>query len=108
MKPLSRQWQRIMYMDYSGFYYIIIVVFHLGLGSIDIITLLKLRVYHIHTVLTSDVRKGLKVDLSFDLAQPFKPFEQLMGVLPSRSRKLLPEAYRVYHLVAYLMVGFDD
>ena len=42
-----------------------------------------------------DVRKGLKVDMSFDPAQPFKPFEQLMGVLPSRSRKLLPEAYRV-------------
>jgi 5'-3' exoribonuclease 1 len=33
--------------------------------------------------------------MTFDLAQPFKPFEQLMGVLPSRSRKLLPEAYRV-------------
>lgn len=42
-----------------------------------------------------DIRKGLKVDMKFDLAQPFKPFEQLMGVLPSRSRKLLPEAYRV-------------
>lgn len=42
-----------------------------------------------------DIRKGLKVEMTFDLAQPFKPFEQLMGVLPSRSRKLLPEAYRV-------------
>ena len=34
--------------------------------------------------------------MTFDLAQPFKPFEQLMGVLPSRSRKLLPEAFRVW------------
>ena len=42
-----------------------------------------------------DIRRGLKVEMKFDLAQPFKPFEQLMGVLPSRSRKLLPEAYRV-------------
>jgi 5'-3' exoribonuclease 1 len=42
-----------------------------------------------------DIRRGLKVNMTFDLAQPFKPFEQLMGVLPSRSRKLLPEAYRV-------------
>lgn len=33
--------------------------------------------------------------MTFDLATPFKPFEQLMGVLPSRSRQLLPEAYRV-------------
>ena len=95
-------------MDYNGFSYIIIAVFHLGLGSIDITTLLKLRVYHLHSILTLDVRKGLKVDMSFDLAQPFKPFEQLMGVLPSRSRKLLPEAYRVYHHVAYLTVGLND
>ena len=37
--------------------------------------------------------------MDFDLAQPFKPFEQLMGVLPSRSRKLLPEAFRVSPLL---------
>jgi hypothetical protein len=42
-----------------------------------------------------DVKKGLKIDMTFNLGQPFKPFEQLMGVLPSRSRKLLPEAFRV-------------
>jgi hypothetical protein len=46
-------------------------------------------------ILILDVRKGLRADMLFDLGQPFKPFEQLMGVLPSRSRKLLPEAYRV-------------
>lgn len=108
MKLISRQWQRIMYMDYNGFCYTIIVAFRLGLGFIDIITLLKLQVYHLHTILTLDVRKGLKVDMSFDLAQPFKPFEQLMGVLPSRSRKLIPEPYRVYHIVAYLTLGFND
>jgi len=53
--------------------------------------------------LISDIRKGFKVDMTFDLAQPFKPFEQLMGVLPARSRKLLPEAFRVYfYLMAML------
>lgn len=83
-------------MDYSGFCYITIVVFHLGLGFIDIIIHRRSQVFHQFMILTLDVRKGLKVDMSFDLAQPFKPFEQLMGVLPSRSRKLLPEAYRVH------------
>lgn len=33
-------------------------------------------------------------DYDFTLGQPFKPFEQLMGVLPSLSRKLLPAAYQ--------------
>lgn len=33
-------------------------------------------------------------DYQFTLSQPFKPFEQLMGVLPSLSRKLLPTAYQ--------------
>ncbi|KAI8345316.1 XRN 5'-3' exonuclease N-terminus-domain-containing protein [Choanephora cucurbitarum] len=31
---------------------------------------------------------------SFTLGTPFKPFEQLMGVLPSLSKKLLPAAYQ--------------
>ncbi|CAO3701777.1 unnamed protein product [Rhizopus microsporus] len=33
-------------------------------------------------------------DYSFTLGQPFKPYEQLMGVLPALSRKLLPAAYQ--------------
>jgi 5'-3' exoribonuclease 1 len=33
-------------------------------------------------------------DFEFTIGQPFKPFEQLMGVLPSLSKKLLPAAYR--------------
>ncbi|CCG82598.1 putative Exonuclease Kem1 [Taphrina deformans PYCC 5710] len=39
----------------------------------------------------SDVRKGLTQEFKFDLGRPFKPFEQLMGVLPERSKKLVPE-----------------
>ena len=34
-------------------------------------------------------------NLEFTLGKPFKAYEQLMGVLPSLSRKLLPAAYRV-------------
>ncbi|BFZ59990.1 exonuclease II Exo2 [Saitoella coloradoensis] len=42
----------------------------------------------------SDVRKGLGANLKFDLGSPFRPFDQLMGVLPERSKKLIPEAFR--------------
>ncbi|AAS51874.1 ADL046Cp [Eremothecium gossypii ATCC 10895] len=42
----------------------------------------------------SDIRKGLDVNISFSLDQPFKPFQQLMAVLPARSKELLPPVYR--------------
>ncbi len=48
--------------------------------------------YH-YSPLISDVTKGLKADLNFKLGQPFKPNEQLMGVLPDRSKKIIPEVY---------------
>jgi 5'-3' exonuclease len=32
---------------------------------------------------------------NFDLNVPFKPFEQLMGVMPELSASLLPVPYRV-------------
>ena len=41
----------------------------------------------------SDVKEGLVANLKFDLGQPFHPFEQLMGVLPDRSKKIVPEPY---------------
>ena len=31
----------------------------------------------------------------FDLGKPFRPFEQLMGVLPEASKGLVPSPYRV-------------
>jgi 5'-3' exoribonuclease 1 len=31
----------------------------------------------------------------FDLGVPFKPFEQLMGVLPEASKEHIPIAYQV-------------
>lgn len=49
----------------------------------------------------SDISVGIKdmeekneTEVHFDLAKPFKPFEQLMAVLPARSRKLMPDVYR--------------
>ncbi|RCK63054.1 5'-3' exoribonuclease 1 [Candida viswanathii] len=48
----------------------------------------------------SDISLGLEylidnnIDLTFEKSHPFKPFEQLMAVLPARSRKLMPLVYR--------------
>ena len=40
--------------------------------------------------------KGVgEMTFSFELGKPFKPFEQLMGVMPEASKELLPEAYQV-------------
>lgn len=48
--------------------------------------------YH-YAPLISDVTKGLGADLNFEKGQPFKPYEQLMGVLPDRSKRIVPKAY---------------
>jgi 5'-3' exoribonuclease 1 len=48
--------------------------------------------YH-YSPMISDVKKGLKVNMDFQLGQPFKPFQQLMGVLPDRSKKIVPTPY---------------
>ena len=37
--------------------------------------------------------KGLNADTNFKLGQPFHPYEQLMGVLPDRSKKIVPVVY---------------
>ena len=48
----------------------------------------------------SDISLGLEyliennIELTFEKSHPFKPFEQLMAVLPARSRKLMPLVYR--------------
>ncbi|XP_059358130.1 5'-3' exoribonuclease 1 isoform X1 [Carassius carassius] len=42
----------------------------------------------------SDVRNVSSLKLTFDLGRPFMPFEQLLGVLPSASKELLPQCYQ--------------
>ncbi|RYP42367.1 hypothetical protein DL767_000289 [Monosporascus sp. MG133] len=49
--------------------------------------------YH-YSPMISDVEKGFNADLNFKLGQPFRPFEQLMGVLPDRSKKIVPSVYQ--------------
>ncbi|KAI9846336.1 MAG: hypothetical protein M1837_004189 [Sclerophora amabilis] len=46
-----------------------------------------------YSPMISDVKKGLGVDLNFKLGQPFRPYQQLMGVLPDRSKRIVPEQY---------------
>lgn len=48
--------------------------------------------YH-YSPMISDVKRGLKADMNFELGQPFHPYEQLMGVLPDRSKKIVPVIY---------------
>jgi 5'-3' exoribonuclease 1 len=36
-----------------------------------------------------------RMEFHFELGKPFRPFEQLMGVLPEASKELVPQAYRV-------------
>ncbi|KAL1848385.1 exonuclease II Exo2 [Paecilomyces lecythidis] len=48
--------------------------------------------YH-YAPMISDVKKGLKADTNFRLGQPFRPFQQLMGVLPDRSKQIVPKVY---------------
>ncbi|KAI9870345.1 MAG: hypothetical protein M1823_008770, partial [Watsoniomyces obsoletus] len=48
--------------------------------------------YH-YSPMISDVKKGLGADMNFLLGQPFRPYQQLMGVLPDRSKKIVPVVY---------------
>lgn len=49
--------------------------------------------YH-YSPMISDIIKGLGADINFKLGKPFRPFEQLMGVLPDRSKHIIPVIYQ--------------
>lgn len=49
--------------------------------------------YH-YSPMISDLSNVAHYKFSFDLGQPFKPFEQLMGVLPELSSAHVPPAFR--------------
>ena len=45
-----------------------------------------------------------KMTFHFELGKPFRPFEQLMGVLPEASKELVPPPYRVS--TTHLLMGW--
>ncbi|EYB97246.1 hypothetical protein Y032_0142g2317 [Ancylostoma ceylanicum] len=49
---------------------------------------------HHYSPYISDVVDFSNMDMSFDLGEPFKPFEQLLAVLPSASAECLPSPFR--------------
>lgn len=51
--------------------------------------------YHYHYApRISDLEKGLDQILKFEKGKPFTPFQQLMAVLPERSKNLIPAPFR--------------
>lgn len=49
--------------------------------------------YH-YAPFISDVVNFGEVDVHFDMGEPFKPYDQLLSVLPAASSSLLPKVYR--------------
>ena len=54
--------------------------------------------YH-YAPMISDMVAIEQFEVAFQLGRPFLPFQQLLGVLPSASFKLLPEPYQVHFFV---------
>ena len=48
---------------------------------------------HHYAPYISDVNNFGDIDLTFEMGEPFKPFEQLLAVLPAASKDLLPKTF---------------
>ena len=50
---------------------------------------------HHYAPMISDMTGLAQIRVAFEPGQPFRPFQQLLAVLPAASAKLLPSAYQV-------------
>lgn len=83
----------------SGCCTTITMVLPLGVGSMTITTRQRFRVSSMRTAsilakYCADLCNIADFKFDFKLGTPFKPFEQLMGVLPDLSNQHIPAAYR--------------
>ena len=53
----------------------------------------------------SDLRNVDQMSFEFELGIPFKPYEQLMGVLPVASMEHIPVAYRVCRFLSQMTLS---
>lgn len=58
---------------------------------------------HHYAPFCSDIHHLETYNMEFVKGKPFKPFEQLLGVLPSQSGKLLPKCFHVITTVQFLI-----
>lgn len=61
--------------------------------------------YH-YAPFLSDIRNISSLKIHFELGKPFKPFEQLLAVLPSASKNLLPTCYQVGFGIEWVFLIF--
>ena len=54
---------------------------------------------HHYAPYLSDVKDFSHLKIEFELGRPFLPYQQLMAVLPTASKSLLPEALQVCMLL---------
>jgi 5'-3' exoribonuclease 1 len=50
----------------------------------------------------TDLNKLDTFEFNFQIGKPFRPFDQLMGVLPAASSAHIPSAFRVYSTILTL------
>ena len=57
--------------------------------------------------LCSTTHQHSTLKIHFELGKPFKPFEQLLAVLPAASKNLLPACYQVGFRIKCICVLFN-
>ena len=61
---------------------------------------------HHYAPYISDVKDFANLKLDYDLGKPFLPFQQLLAVLPSASKSLLPKPYQARIIDYYNFILF--